>query len=190
MEAAGGASADREANVGFANALLETEIVQRNARKDAQESAARWTILTAGALMTLLLALARDAGILETQDSAVARTFFVLTLVSAAVSAICAIGTLWPRHYERLGEEGLDRLNKRDFLDQPTHEVTGQVAATRIGIAKKMDELHEAKARWLKIAFAALAATLICIIIQGIALGVDPPSSTTPSTELETQKNK
>jgi len=88
---------DRTANVGFASELLETEISQRNARKDAQENTARGVILTASALMTLLLALGKDAGVLDPSTAALARAFFVATLIAAAAAVGSAIGALWPR---------------------------------------------------------------------------------------------
>lgn len=177
------AQPDREANVGFANELLATEINQRNARKDAQESTGRWIVLTVVALMTLLLTLSKEAGILNAETSWPLRVAFIATLVAAAVTVGCAGGVLWPRVYERLGGDGLDRFNKPDFLDLPTHQVTGQVVATQIGIAKKMDELHERKAKWLKRAFAGLAATLVFVVSQGVLLGVDPPASGHPEEQ-------
>lgn len=168
--------AAREANVGFAHELLSTEIDQRNARKDAQESTGRWIVLTTVALMTLLLTLSGQAGILSSGASNALRLFFIATLVSAAATAGCAGATLWPRKYERLGGQGLDRLKEGQFLDQAGHAVRGQVVATQVEIAKKMDELHEIKAGWLKKAFLALGLTLVLVIAQGVALGVDPPA--------------
>lgn len=169
-------SGDRERNVDFANDLLETEIAQRNERKSAQESTARWIVLTIVALMTLLLTLSRESGILDDRSTTLSRILFVANLVAAAATALCAGGTLRPRRYEKLGGEGLDRLNKSDFLDSPPHAVVGQVLATRIAIAKGMDALHELKAEWLTRAFAALAVTLALVVAQGIVLGIEPPS--------------
>jgi hypothetical protein len=171
---------DREANVGFASELLATEISQRNAQKAAQESTGRWIVLTVVALMTLLLTLSKEAGILNAGTSWPLRVAFIATLVAAGATVACAGGVLWPRVYERLGGDGLDRFNKSDFLDLPTHEVTGQVVATQIGIVKTMDKLHEQKAKWLKRSFAGLAATLIFVVAQGVILGVDPPPSGHP----------
>lgn len=176
---------DREANVGFANDLLDAEIGQRNARKDAQESTARWIVLTVVALMTLLLTLAARAGILTSATSAAVRALFVATLAAAAITAACAGGTLWPRRYERLGGSGLDQLNQSDFLDRPTHEVRGRVVATQIGIAKRMDVLHEAKANWLKAAFIALGITLLLVIAQGVALGISPTKTSRPPIQAK-----
>jgi hypothetical protein len=167
----------REENVGFANDLLSTEINQRNARKDAQESTARWIVLTTVGLMTLLLTLSKEAGIINDETSWLLRLCFIATLISAAATAGFAGGTLWPRKYERLGEGGLDRFNEAPFLDLPTHEVVGQVVATQIAIAKKMDDLHEVKAEWLKRSFIALGATLAFVIAQGVVLGINPPPS-------------
>lgn len=164
---------DRETNVGFANSLLETEIAQRNARKDAQENTARWIVLTIVGLMTLLLAFSGEADILNDRATWLSRVLFVATLAAGGVTVGCAGGTLWPRKYERLGEEGLDQFNKAEFLDQEPHAVMGRVVATRIRIAKKMDELHEQKAKWLKRAFAALAATLTFVVAQGVVLGIE-----------------
>jgi hypothetical protein len=171
---------NRDANVGFANELLSTEVVQRNARKEAQESTARWIILTIVALMTLLLTLSGQAGILNDGASWLLRGSFVGTLVAAAASGAFAGLVLWPRRYERLGAGGYDQLNREVFLDQPRHAVMGAVLATQIEIAKKMDQLHEVKARWLKWAFRALGLTLAFVVVQGILLGVDPPRSERP----------
>jgi hypothetical protein len=168
---------DREKNVGFANGLLETEIAQRNARKDAQENTARWIVLTIVGLMTLLLTLSGEANILNDEATWLSRVLFVATLAAGGLTVGCAGGTLWPRKYERLGEGGLDRFNKAEFLDQEPHAVMGRVVATRIQIAKRMDELHELKAKWLKRAFAALAATLAFVVAQGVVLGVDSSNS-------------
>jgi hypothetical protein len=165
---------DREKNVDFANSLLETEIAQRNARKDAQENTARWIVLTIVGLMTLLLTLSGEGDVLNDEASWLSHALFVATLAAGGVTVGCAGGTLWPRKYERLGEGGLDQFNKAEFLNQEPHAVMGRVVATRIQIAKKMDELHEQKAKWLKRAFAALAATLVLAVAQGVVLGFEP----------------
>jgi hypothetical protein len=184
-----GTDGNREANVGFANELLSTEINQRNARKDAQESTARWIVLTIVSLMTLLLTLSGQAGILSDDASAVLRACFVGTLIAAAVTGGCAGLVLWPRRYERLGAGGFDQLNKTSFLDQPTHAVMGQVVATQIEIAKTMDQLHEIKAGWLKWAFRALGVTLVLVVAQGVLLGVDPPVADRPEEGAKISKS-
>jgi len=176
---------DRDANVGFVNDLMATEISQRNARKEAQESTGRWIVLTVVALMTLLLTLSKEAGILNADTGWTLRITFIGTLVAAAVTVACAGGVLWPRMYEKLGGSGLDHLNKADFLDRPTHEVRGQVVATQIRIAKKMDDLHEEKAKWLKRSLRALAVTLTFVVAQGVILGVNPPASSHPEGEAK-----
>ena len=176
-----GASEDRLANVAFANDLLDTEIAQRNARKDAQENTARGVIVASGLVLTLLLGLAKDAGLFSPGTSVVARIALAATVVLGALAAACAIGTLWPRKYDRLGTKGLSRFNKTDFLDQPTHRVTGTVVATRIGIAQKMDELHEAKAKWLKWSFRFLLGGFVGLIVLGGVLAIDPPKPTDPA---------
>jgi hypothetical protein len=158
---------EREANVTFANDLLDTEIAQRNSRKDAQENTARGIIVSAGLVLTLLLGLAKDAGLFSPDTSIVARIALAATVLTGGGAAACAIGTLWPRPYDRLGSRGLGRFNDPAFLDQPEHEVTGAVVATRIGIAKKMDEIHEEKARWLKWAFRLLLVGFVGLIVQG-----------------------
>jgi hypothetical protein len=45
----------------------------------------------------------------------------------------------------RLGEKALNELNTDEYLDQPTHQLLGRVIASRVAIAKKMDELQKAK---------------------------------------------
>lgn len=77
----------------FANALLETEISQRNARKDAQENTARGVIITAGLVLTLLLGLANDAG-----------------LFSAGTSILARIGSARARRRARLARSGPGRM--------------------------------------------------------------------------------
>ena len=167
---------EREANVGFANDLLDAEIRQRNARKDAQENTARGVILSAGLVLTLLLGLANDAGLFTPTTSVIARIALAATVIAGGAAAACAVGTLWPRPYDRLGSTGLSRFNDAKFLDQPSHTVTGAVVATRIGIAQKMDELHDQKARWLKWSFRLLLVAFLGLMIQGGVLAADPPS--------------
>ena len=65
-------------NVAFANDLLETEIAQRNSRKDAQENTARGVILSSGLVLTLLLGLAKDAGLFSPGTSGIAANVPVL----------------------------------------------------------------------------------------------------------------
>ena len=84
----------RETNVAFANALIETEIAQRNARKGTRRNTARGVIVTAGLVLTLLLGLANDAGVFSSKASIVARIALVATVLLGAGSAACAIGTL------------------------------------------------------------------------------------------------
>jgi hypothetical protein len=89
----------RAENVAAASALLETEIAQRNSRKDAQENMARGVIVTAGLVLTLLLGLANGAGLFSSKTSIVARVALVVTAVPSAASALFAMGALWPRKY-------------------------------------------------------------------------------------------
>jgi len=168
---------ERETNVAFANDLLDTEISQRNARKDAQENTARGVIVSSGLVLTLLLGLAKDAGLFASDTSVVARIALAATMLAGGGAAACAIGTLWPRKYDRLGSKGLGRFNDTTFLDQAGHEVTGAVVATRIGIAQTMDNLHERKACWLKWSFRLLLMAFVGLIVQGGVLAIDPPSS-------------
>jgi hypothetical protein len=167
--------AQRARNVGFASSLLEVEIAQRNARKDAQENTARGLIVTAGVVLTLLLGLANDVGLFSSRTSIVARIALVVTVCLGAGVAAASMAVLWPRRYARIGEKALDTFNQEEFLDEPTHQVTGTVVATRISIAKTMDRRHEQKARWLKWAFRLLAGAFIALVFQAVVLVVDPP---------------
>jgi len=87
-----GVGEERQTNVEFANDLLDTEIAQRNARKDAQENTARGVIVSSGLLLTLLLGLAKDAGLFSPDTSVVARIALAATVVLGACAATCAIG--------------------------------------------------------------------------------------------------
>lgn len=167
----------REANLRFAESLLEREIDQRNTRKDAQESAARWVVVTAGAIMAILVSLAKEAGILVEGASETQRVVFVITLVFGIFAAVGAIGALWPRKYDRLGKSGLKNFRNREFLSRPEDEVMGQTVSARIDIATTMDEKHEEKMNWLRGGLAALAAMLTCLIVEGALLAADPPSA-------------
>jgi hypothetical protein len=175
-------SPQREANVAYANALMDTEIGQRNARKDSQEATARWIVASTGIVMTLLLGLAKNEGVFSSSASGVARAALVATVALGSLTAVCAIGCLWPRQYDRLGAKGLVNLNDTAFLDKPEHEVMGQVVATRIAIATKMDELHEDKATWLKWSFRFLACAFAGLVLQGAVLAISPPKSTSERT--------
>lgn len=176
------AEAQRARNVGFAGSLLEVEISQRNARKDAQENTARGLIVTAGVVLTLLLGLASDVGLFSSKTSIVARIAFLVTVGLGAGVAAASMAVLWPRRYERIGEKALDRFNQDEFLDQPTHQVTGMVVASRISIAKTMDKRHEEKTRWLKWAFRLLAGAFIALMFQAVVLVVDPPPPKSSAT--------
>jgi hypothetical protein len=171
---------EREANVVFASDLLDTEIAQRNARKDAQENTARGLIVTSGLVLTLLLALAKDAELFAPETSAVARIALAATMAFGAAAATCAIGTLWPRPYDRIGSHGLDHFNDTAFLDQAEHAVVGRVVASRIEIAKTMDRQHEAKARWLKWSFRLLLCAFVGLVVQGSALSLVLPDGSRP----------
>lgn len=131
-------SAEREANVGFANDLLDAEIAQRNARKDAQENTARGVILSAGLVLTLLLGLAKDAGLFAPATSVVAQVALGATMVAGGAAAACAVGTLWPRAYDRLGTTGLVRFNDSAFLDQ-------RRTRSRVRLSRPGSGLHK---RW------------------------------------------
>ena len=175
-------SPQREANVAYANALMDTEIGQRNARKDSQEATARWIVASTGIVMTLLLGLAKDEGVFSSSASVLARAALVATVALGGLTAGCAIGCLWPRKYDRLGAKGLVSLNDTAFLDKPEHEVMGQVVATRIAIATKMDDLHEDKATWLKWSFRFLACAFAGLVLQGAVLAISPPKSPSERT--------
>lgn len=169
-------SPQREANVAYANSLMETEIAQRNARKDSQEGTARWIVASTGLLVTLLLGLAKDEGVFSSSAPVVGRIALVATVLLGGLAVFCAIGCLWPRKYERLGK-ALAKFNDTEFLDKPEHEVMGQVVASRIAIATKMDALHEAKAKWLKMSFRFLVAAFVGLVVQGAVLAIDPPKN-------------
>jgi hypothetical protein len=183
MPAASEPAKHRAENVVAASALLETEIAQRNSRKDAQENTARGVIVTAGLVLTLLLGLANGAGLFSSKTSIVARVALLVTVVLAAASALFAMGALWPRKYERLGEKALNEINTDEYLDQPTHQLLGRVIATRVAIAKKMDDLHERKAWWVKRAFRLLAGAFVGLLVQAVVLVIDPPPSK-PSVQV------
>jgi hypothetical protein len=176
-------SPQREANVSYANSLMETEIAQRNARKDSQEGTARWIVASTGLLVTLLLGLAKDEGVFNSSAPVVGRVALVATVLLGGLAVFCAVGCLWPRTYERLGK-ALAKFNDTEFLDKPEHEVMGQVVASRIAIATKMDGLHEAKAKWLKMSFRFLVAAFVGLVVQGAVLAIDPPKN--PSTASST----
>jgi hypothetical protein len=76
-----------------------------------------------------------------------------------------------------LAPRGLVKLNDTTFLDKPEHEVMGQVVATRIAIAIKMDDLHELKAKWLKWSFRFLICAFVGLLLQGAVLAISPPAS-------------
>jgi hypothetical protein len=175
-------SGDRELNVAFTHQLLDDELDRREARKESQENQARAIIVAAGALMTLLLTLAKDAGVFSADGPVAARIALVATLVCAAGAALSAVGALWPRKYERMGHRALNRFNDQAFLDQPNHALVGQVLATRISIAKTMDDRHEAKAKWMKWALGLLLGALLGLIIAGGALAIHPPPEQSDTT--------
>lgn len=106
-------SPDRQANVDFGNALLDRELDRRDDRKREQESTARGLVVTSGALMTIMLALAKDAGIYQSGTSWVARAFFILTLAASVSAAVCGTMTQRPRKFARLGAEALDHSTRR-----------------------------------------------------------------------------
>ena len=161
---------------------MDTEIGQRNTRKDSQEATARWIVASTGIVMTLLLGLAKDEGVFSSSASVLARAALVATVALGGLTAGCAIGCLWPRKYDRLGAKGLVTLNDTAFLDKPEHEVMGQVVATRIAIATKMDDLHEAKATWLKWSFRFLARAFAGLVLPGAVLAISPPKSRSART--------
>jgi hypothetical protein len=166
----------RAENVAFASGLLESEISNRNARKDTQENTARGLVVTAGLVLTLLLGLASGAGLFSAKTSLVARVALIVTVLFAAGAAGCAIGVLWPRTYGRLGKDALNEFNQTNFLDRPPDEVAGRVVAARISLATTMDTQHENKAKWLKAAFYFLAGAFVALVVQVVVLVIDPPS--------------
>lgn len=170
-------SPQRGANVAYANSLMDTEISQRNARKDSQENTARWIVASTLVVMTLLLGLAKDEGVFSSSSPELARIALVATVVFGIATTTCALGCLWPRKYDRLGVKGLVNFNDKDFLDKAEHEVMGQVVASRIGIVRKMDEIHENKAKWLKWSFGFLVGVFVGLLLQGASLAIDPPVS-------------
>jgi hypothetical protein len=178
----GGTGSERQANVDFVNSLLETEIAQRNARKEAQETTARWIVASAGVVLTLLLGLANNAGVYNAGTSTFVLVTFVLAVALGAGAAASAVGVIWPREYERLGGAGLEQLNTQAFLDQERHAVTGAVAATRIGIARRMDDLHTPKAFWLQLSLGLLVAAFLALLALGVALVGNAPASKKTTT--------
>lgn len=165
----------RLANVEFGNAFLDRELDYRNHRKQEQENTARGLIAASGVLVTVLVALGRDAGIYGSGAVSLARILLVFTLGAAVGSALCGAITQWPRRYDRLGGEALDHFNKEEFLDRPEDEVRGRTLGGRITVAKTMDTRHEQKARWLQAAFLCFLLALAGLVGQGAVLALDPP---------------
>jgi hypothetical protein len=172
-----GTSPDRQANVDFGNALLDRELDRRDVRKREQESTARAVVVTSGALMTIMLALAKDAGIYQSGTSWVARGFFLLTLAAAVAAAMCGALTQRPRTFQRLGAAAFDCFNKTTFLDQPAHSVVGTILSTKIAIAKNADLRHEEKANWLVASFASLVIALSGVLGMGLDLSIEHPDA-------------
>jgi hypothetical protein len=143
----------RLTNVEFGNALLDREIDYRNARKRDQENTARALVVASGALMTVLLALSGDTGVLSADSSWWTRGFLLLTLGAAVCAAACGAWAQFPRKYTRLGGEAFNQFNNPAFLDSAEDQVLGRTLGARIGIAKKLDDRHEEKAGWLKASF-------------------------------------
>jgi hypothetical protein len=133
-------------------------------------------VASTGVVITLLLGLAKDEGAFSSSAPVVGRVALVATVALGGFAVFCAVGCLWPRKYERLGAKGLVNLNKTEFLDKPEHKVMGHVVASRIGIVRKMDEHHEAKAKWLKWSFRFLVLAFVGLIVQGAVLAIDPPA--------------
>jgi len=165
----------RGENVAFVNAQLATEISQRNARKDAQENTARGLIATAGVLLTLLIGLANDAGVFRHGTSVIAKGSMIATVVLGALAAGCAMYAIWPRQYDRLGQEALAKFNQAEFLDQAPDRVAGTVVASQISIATTMDRRHGEKGRWVKLSLGLLGAAFVTLVLLAVVLVVDPP---------------
>jgi len=172
----------RSENVLAVSAVLEFELSQRNSRKDAQENTARGLIVTAGLVLTLLVALANDAGLFSAKTSIVAKIALAATVVLGLGAAGTSMAVLWPRGYDRLGAKALNAMNQDEFLDQPTHQIMGSIVASRIAIAKKMDARHEEKAQWLKWSFRLLAGAFVALALQAAVLLVDPPPARPTAT--------
>ena len=171
-------------NLRYGDDLLDSQIDQRNERKERQEGQARAVIVAATALMTIELAIGKDAGVLVKGGPAVARAFLGGSLLAGVIAVIAAVGVTWLRKYDRFGEKALKRFNDTEFLDSPTHSVIGQTVASKIGIATKLDDRHEEKAKWLKGAFVALIVSLGCLVGQGVVLGIDPPAKASPAKTI------
>jgi predicted cobalt transporter CbtA len=87
--------------VQFGDALLDSELARRDDRKRDPESTARALVVATGALMTILLSLAKDAGMYQAGMSWVACGFFILSLAAAVVAAGCAVWTQLPASVSR-----------------------------------------------------------------------------------------
>lgn len=167
----------RLTNVEFGNALLDREIDYRNARKRDQENTARALVVASGALMTVLLALSGDTGVLSADSSWWTRGFLLLTLGAAVCAAACGAWAQFPRKYTRLVGEAFNQFNNPAFLDSAEDQVLGRTLGARIGIAKKLDDRHEEKAGWLKASFVLFVVALVGLLGQGVTLAVDPPEN-------------
>lgn len=182
-------SAQRENNVRYGDGFLDSQLDFRNQRKDKQEGTAKALVVAAGALMTILVALSEDTGVLVEGAPVTARVFLVLSLVAAVFTVVFGAATLWPRKYDRMGAEALDKFNSNAFLDQDAHQVIGETLGAKITVAKKMDVLNETKGRWLKAAFVAFVVSLAALVGQAITLAADPPpKSSEPKAILVTPK--
>lgn len=178
VEKAEGPGPFRTANVDYASALLETEIAQRNARKDGLEANARGVIAAAGTVLTLLVGLGKDAGLFDSATPNVVRIALVVTLATGVGSILASIVAIWPRAHERLGKAALAKFNDSEFLDRPTHEVTGRINAGRLCIVDTLDRKHQAKAHAFYASLVLLSIAFCGLLVQGVALAAHPTDRT------------
>lgn len=58
-------------------------------------------VFTAGMLMTVLLGLSKDAGVLTSDSPAPARGALAVTLIGAVAAILCAVVAMLPRAYNQ-----------------------------------------------------------------------------------------
>jgi hypothetical protein len=130
----------------------------------------------AGLIVSLSAFISRDllTGSIDgwLESSALVLYGFALVALIATIASVVA-GVLWPRSFDTIAIEEIERYPLPEFVSEAKVMIQGRTMLGLIVALTSERSRNDGRAKWLKLAYALLTAALILVAAASATLGVD-----------------
>lgn len=153
--------------------LLQDQLTEERSTKSSLEARAVGVITSAGALVTLIFALAAlvtKSATYELPDSA--RMVLGATLLVFVAAAVVAIIAARPGSYQEVSNSSLQAIATQEAMSAPALQGEAEIANILARIIERARQKNGVKARFLRVAVAleAVAALLLAVAVSMVLL--------------------